>query len=173
MRNRAQDNKAGPAAERKSRGRHKSWQEEGGRKDGARDLHPAFRCMPLPATMALGAAWLVSILVTGGALEFNGEGNPIIVAGNVATCLMFVAIFACARLASNLSIRRMAARIDDGSIGVRAAISVIVAAYAIMVFWAGPGYAASCIPSTDQRFGCISDCGESMFVPASDRPDHR
>ena len=173
MRNRMRYSKASLAAGRKSRVQRKAWQEEGRWKSSAQVFLPFLRCTALPTAMALGAAGLVSILVVAGALEFSEKSNPIIVAANVATCLMFVAIFACARLASNQSIRRMVTCLDDGSIEVRAAIGVIVVAYAIMVFWAGPGYVGNCIPSTDYHLKDLSDCGESMFVPVPYHPVHK
>ena len=137
------------------------------RAGGARLLSIAARRAALAAVMAGGAAVLTSILVVAGALEFSEYDNPIIAAANIATCSVLGALLACAPLVCSSSLRRRAASLDRGSILVRAVICAIVAVYITVVFWAGPGYAAASVPTTDLRFRMPDGGGGlDMFVAA-------
>ena len=130
----------------------------------------AARRAVLASAMAVGAAGLTSIFVAAGALEFSEYGNPIVVAINIATCTVLAALLACAPLAGASAVRRRVDGLDRDAIWVRAMICVLVTAYAIVVFWAGPGYAASRVPAADDHLWTPYD-GKSTFT-ATGRPSN-
>ena len=148
----------------RDRRRRKALHTGNKRADAGWALPVAIRSAVLPAIMTAGAVGLTAILVGAGALEFSENGNPIVMAINIVTSVVLFMILACAPFSRTQTVMNRAAELDMGSIPARVCTCVIVAIYAIVVFWAGPGYAANSVPTADRQFWTLANGGKSMFV---------